>query len=244
MGRNISIRIRDKIISLHIEIEQLAKAGISKAIKLGSLLTELKGQLPHGGFTNYVLENFPFTARTARNYMRVFDNRHQLTESTTINEAYQLIAPKRKVVSVSKDFARAAIGFSCNPIELTQIRLGNGVSVLGDGIGKINDYCRLENAAHGRLGELINYHHYVFGTPEEISDGALEQAHAELPGRQFTKDVFRRASKIADKKHPWKPRNYDWSDMYNMAAIAVIFERGIHDPQAITDVINTKILKQ
>lgn len=91
----------DQIVSLHNELEALLNKSLDNMIRLGELLTEVKAELPHGEFTGWIEENLPFTPRTARRYMKVYNHRAELGGAETITEAYNLLAePKTDTMSV------------------------------------------------------------------------------------------------------------------------------------------------
>lgn len=81
------------MIELHNEILNSAKTTISKAIELGAMLKEVKKELGHGQFTEWIKNNMPFTDRTARNYMNLSENQKLLeSESVSVlNSAYKLL---------------------------------------------------------------------------------------------------------------------------------------------------------
>lgn len=83
-----------EIIGLHNEIEGYLTKTLESAIRIGELLTEQKTGLPHGQFTPWIEDSLPFTPRTARNYMRLFEHRDQLKTETVsvLGEAYRLLA--------------------------------------------------------------------------------------------------------------------------------------------------------
>lgn len=78
---------------LHGEILNSLKMSLDKAIRIGELLAEQKEVLKHGEFTAWVNDNLPFTDRTARNYMRLFQERDRLkTENISgLKDAYELL---------------------------------------------------------------------------------------------------------------------------------------------------------
>jgi len=84
------------------------KKTLDHAITAGSLLETAKKELPHGEWGKWVEENCGFTDRTARQYMRFWENRqqlwdHQKTEATSvlnISGAVKLLtAPKKKQIT-------------------------------------------------------------------------------------------------------------------------------------------------
>ena len=83
----------DEIVTLHNEVAGYLRMSLSKAIRIGELLTEQKAALKHGKFLPWIEANLPFTARTARNYMAVYSNRNLLkTESVSdLSSAYRLL---------------------------------------------------------------------------------------------------------------------------------------------------------
>lgn len=86
-----------EIIVLHGEIGGLLKTSLKKAIRIGELMTEQKASLKHGEFTPWIKANLPFTDRTARKYMQLYENRELLkTENVSgLTGAYKLLeAPK------------------------------------------------------------------------------------------------------------------------------------------------------
>jgi len=51
---------------------------VGKAIEIGALLTTVKEELPHGEWLPWLAANVPFAERTARNYLRVYQNREKV----------------------------------------------------------------------------------------------------------------------------------------------------------------------
>lgn len=82
-----------EIIDLHNEIGGYLKMSLEKAIRIGELLTEQKGNLKHGGWLAWIDANLSFTDRTARNYMRLYKERDRLKTETVsdLKSAYLLI---------------------------------------------------------------------------------------------------------------------------------------------------------
>lgn len=86
-----------KIIQLHNEVAEALKMSLEKAILIGQLLTEQKEKLKHGEFTTWINENLPFTDRTARNYIKLFNNKNRLITETVsdLSSAYKLLSPPK-----------------------------------------------------------------------------------------------------------------------------------------------------
>jgi hypothetical protein len=91
-----------EINDLHSAIEQHLRTSLAKALKIGSLLSDAKAELPHGSYTNWINDTVSFSVRTARRYVKLHDNRKQLTETDSIGEAYKLLKPKTDTVSDSE----------------------------------------------------------------------------------------------------------------------------------------------
>jgi len=86
--------IAQEIGRLHIEVLSCVKVGLETAIRIGELLTQQKEKLGHGYFTRWINANLPFTDRTARNYMRLYEGRDRLKTETVsvLTEGYKLLA--------------------------------------------------------------------------------------------------------------------------------------------------------
>jgi hypothetical protein len=70
---------------------------VEKATEVGRLLTDERKNLGHGEWLPWLRKNFRFTDRTARNYIRLFENRDRLKLESVSNltEAYQLLNPPK-----------------------------------------------------------------------------------------------------------------------------------------------------
>ncbi|MFC1783488.1 DUF3102 domain-containing protein, partial [Planctomycetota bacterium] len=87
----------DEIISLHRELEGIYKATLPKAIRIGELLAEVKAELDHGAFIPWIKTNLPFSERTARNYMNLYQNRAALKTASVadLTGAYKMLSPPK-----------------------------------------------------------------------------------------------------------------------------------------------------
>jgi len=87
------VKVIDEITTLHNEIIGYFKQSLDKALRIGELLIEQKKSLNHGEFGKWIQANLPFTDRTARNYMRIYDNRDKLKTETVsdLTGAYRLL---------------------------------------------------------------------------------------------------------------------------------------------------------
>ena len=90
-----------EIRELHLQIHEAARSSLGSAIRIGELLTEQKAKLKHGEWQAWVESHLLFSARTARNYIRIFDNREKLKTETVsvLTEAYKLLAEPKEATS-------------------------------------------------------------------------------------------------------------------------------------------------
>jgi len=65
---------------------------VQHAINAGERLIEAKATLRHGEWTPWLEQNFEFTDRTARNYMRLAANRKRVADLPTVREALAVLA--------------------------------------------------------------------------------------------------------------------------------------------------------
>ena len=88
-----------EITMLHNEIVGHLRQSLEKAIRIGQLLQEQKANLKHGEWGKWIRNNLPFTDRTARNYMRVYQERDRLKTETVsdLRSAYLLLSPSKQV---------------------------------------------------------------------------------------------------------------------------------------------------
>lgn len=84
---------RCEINKLHAEIISAARTSLDKAIRIGKLLTDARAKLNHGEWLPWLRRNISFTDRTARNYIRCFEERKRLKLETISNlaDAYRLL---------------------------------------------------------------------------------------------------------------------------------------------------------
>ena len=93
-----------EIVMLHNEIAGHLKMSLEKAIRIGELLTEQKAGLKHGAWLPWIKANLPFSDRTARVYVRCFENKDKLAESATLASAMKLLAgPEVYLTDACKD---------------------------------------------------------------------------------------------------------------------------------------------
>lgn len=79
-----------QIVDLHLGIEASLRRSVQDAIRLGELLTEQKAALPHGDFLPWLDRELPFSERTARNYMKLFEYRTKTATVADLRTAYEV----------------------------------------------------------------------------------------------------------------------------------------------------------
>jgi len=89
----------DEIRSLHTEIGTYCHMALARAIRVGELLTDQKAAMPHGDFGRWIQEHLPFSDRTARNYMKLYEHRDRLKTETVseLNSAYRLLRQPKQL---------------------------------------------------------------------------------------------------------------------------------------------------
>ena len=78
MKMNESGRLNE-IKRLHEEVTSALRTSLANAIKIGELLMQQKKELNHGEFGDWIKTNLPFSWQTANSYMKVFENRKELS---------------------------------------------------------------------------------------------------------------------------------------------------------------------
>lgn len=92
MSKNTITKERtQEIIKLHNQLQTHLHISVSQAIEIGRLLVEQKNTLLHGSFTKWIKENLPFTDRTARNYIKLYQQRVKTETLSSLNQAYKLL---------------------------------------------------------------------------------------------------------------------------------------------------------
>ncbi len=84
-----------EINTLHSEIGGYLKMTLDKAIRIGELLQDQKGDLKHGAWLPWVEGNLPFSERLAQDYMRFYDRREEIKNASLadLTEARKLLSP-------------------------------------------------------------------------------------------------------------------------------------------------------
>jgi hypothetical protein len=100
MAEVLTIKGKVKEINdLHELTQGYAKSAIENAIRIGELLTEIKGELEHGQWIPWVSRNLPFSRQEAANYMRAYARRGELNGKPVfhLKDAIEYLAePKPK----------------------------------------------------------------------------------------------------------------------------------------------------
>jgi hypothetical protein len=88
-----------EITRLHSEIAGHMRMSLEKAIRIGELLREQKSKQKHGSFTSWVVNNVPFTHRTAQMYMKLYNSRDKLKNESVslLKDAYQLLSGTKQI---------------------------------------------------------------------------------------------------------------------------------------------------
>ena len=98
-----------EINTLHSNIEGKLKSTVQDAIKLGELLTNVKQELPHGTFLNWINDNCNFSQPTSHRYMTLFEYKRKLFSVNNLPEAYKQIQhfeQEKKRTETQKAFKR------------------------------------------------------------------------------------------------------------------------------------------
>jgi Protein of unknown function (DUF3102) len=97
----------EEINRLHGELQGLAVNALDQAIRIGELLFDMKRSLEHGKWLSWLHCNVSFSERTARNYMRVFQERARLKSANVadLTAAYlELDKPSAKFADELAEF--------------------------------------------------------------------------------------------------------------------------------------------
>jgi hypothetical protein len=83
------------------------KSEVRSCMKVGALLLQAKEAVPHGAWEEWISNNFPFTTRTASNWMRMHQNKEEVerllaeresetvSDSLTMREVLKALAPPK-----------------------------------------------------------------------------------------------------------------------------------------------------
>ncbi len=78
-------RLVPKIKAAYDAVQKTLESGLTKAIEAGEHLAAAKELVGHGGWAKWVERNCGFSYRTARSYIRVYENRDKLPRRDAIS---------------------------------------------------------------------------------------------------------------------------------------------------------------
>lgn len=83
----------EEIFTLHESITTHAKKSLDSAIRIGELLSQIRGALKHGEWLPWIKEQCPFSDHTARNYIYCFEHKNEfkLENVSNLSGAYRLM---------------------------------------------------------------------------------------------------------------------------------------------------------
>ncbi len=76
--------------------ETAFESAMAHAIRVGELLIDVKGKLPHGAWIPWLRSNWPRTVREAQNYMLVARKAKQVSHMPTLREALDSLAARKR----------------------------------------------------------------------------------------------------------------------------------------------------
>lgn len=89
-----------EIIELHNSIMDAVQINLEKAVRIGELLTQQRELLKHGEWLPWVEANLPFSDRSTRRYLQLYENRGQVLQAGGIVKALEMLSePKSATVS-------------------------------------------------------------------------------------------------------------------------------------------------
>jgi hypothetical protein len=88
--------LHKELVGIEKTALDLAKTWLERAVRIGDLLTANKAAVDYGDWLNWLKKNIVFSDQTARNYMRIYENRDDPRFKTVLNlaDAYKLLANK------------------------------------------------------------------------------------------------------------------------------------------------------
>ncbi len=195
----VEVLVINEISSLHNEIIGYLKTSLDKAIRIGQLLTEQKDSLKHGEFTKWISENLPFADRTARRYMRIYNNKDKLKTDrvSDLTSGYRFLTEKREKSFKSMSMQELA-DYGKEQLALQSSRAVDSLYATRE-LGKRI----IEAEAEGKEAKRIN---------KEIKK---------------LRDVIKELDLIAEKDREWQQRFKEWDD--NLAGIIGACGRRITD---------------
>lgn len=70
------------------ELNDCLKMSVSKAVRIGELLTEQKEFIGHGNFLSWLENNFDMSDKNAERYMKLWQYKNKIDKLSNLQEAY------------------------------------------------------------------------------------------------------------------------------------------------------------
>jgi len=160
---NLAERINEE----HRACETAAGAALAHAMSAGELMTEAKGQLPHGAFGSWLAENFAGSGRTARAYMRVYSRREEL-EAKRQGSATLSLDGALRALSTPKDAPESPEHAAT--LEEAEARVEDALSQARAGAWEIAE--GLDALRRGRAHEALGYASFEDYVRAEFGEGS------------------------------------------------------------------------
>jgi hypothetical protein len=131
---DLAARIRTE----HTAVGTALKQNLEHAMAAGDLLIEAKGQVPHGQWLPWLLDNCMISERTAQLYMRVAKNRAEIEKKQIRNDIADLTLSEAAALLVLSSDVRKLLNFAKqledigDPEEIVKLCVENGVGVIVD----------------------------------------------------------------------------------------------------------------
>lgn len=148
-----------QIRELYDESVQYYKKSVAHAIKIGELLSLKKEELSHGEWLPWVTANLPFSERSARNYISLYQNREQLKTASVadLNSAYKALT---NFNNQNRDVQRTAVKksrkeFADKPFTYINPKIGQYTNqvIAGDNYDVMQDM--LHHGMEGKYSAVI-----------------------------------------------------------------------------------------
>ncbi len=92
-SRQVQETPKQEIHRLYAELRTIGQTAVTKAIRIGQILTTEHAKVKHGDWLLWVESNAPFNARMASNYMRLFENKDKVSNRHSIADALLALQP-------------------------------------------------------------------------------------------------------------------------------------------------------
>jgi hypothetical protein len=186
----------DDIRQLQTEIEIAAKMTIDKVIDAGGKLSAIRAKLKHGQWLPFV-RHIGISDQTARNYIRVWEQRHTLKSQNILNltDAYAATLPPKNAKSEPHQMSLEEAEEKCQGIrDYIDNRLadtGRDLKLLRDSKGykhfgyhTFAEYCRQSGYGSEWAQAAIDYH--------EVLEAAIDSNDPDILVRAWNDDIMMR----------------------------------------------------